>query len=102
MKLFRVCNFFYCKTLAWLFLHKFWLIYTDIMSIQHMLHIAVQHNDVELCLGSIKHSLPLFFDYIMQNYADSGSFYTELFSSLEANYPDLKDQLSKTGLSMQV
>ena len=67
-----------------------------------MLHIAVQRNDFELCLGSIKHSLPLFFDYIMQNYAGSGSFYTELFSSLEANYPDLKDPLSKTGLSMQV
>ena len=72
------------------------------MSIQHMLHIAVQHNDFELCLGSIKHSLPPFFDYIMQNYSGSGSFYTELLSSLEANYPDLKDQLSKTGLSMQV
>ena len=72
------------------------------MSIQHMLHIAVQHNDFELCLESIKRSLPLFFDYIMQNYARSGSFYTELLSSLEANYPDLKDQLSKTGLSMQV
>ena len=72
------------------------------MSIQHMLHIAVQHNDFELCLKSIKRSLPLFFDYIMQNYARSGSFYTELLSSLEANYPDLKDQLSKTGLSTQV
>ena len=72
------------------------------MSIQHMLHIAVQHNDFELCLKSIKPSLPLFFDYIMQNYARSGSFYTDRLSSLEANYQDLKDQLPKTGLSMKV
>ena len=72
------------------------------MSIQHMLHIAVQHSDFELCLKSIKRSLPLFFDYIMQNYARCGSFYTDRLSSLEANYQDLKDQLPKTGLSMQV
>ena len=37
----------------------------------------------------------------MQNYARSGSYYTELLSSIEANYPHLKDQLSKTGLSIQ-
>ena len=68
------------------------------MSIQHMFHIAVQHNDFDLCLKSIKRSLPLFFDYIMQSYARSGSCYLDRLSSLEANYPDLKDQLSKTEL----
>ena len=72
------------------------------MSIQHMLHTAVQHNDFELRLESIKRFLPLFFDYIMQNYAHSGSFYTELLSSLKANYTGLRSQLSKTGLSIQV
>ena len=55
------------------------------MLIQHMLHTAVEDSDFEL------RSLPLFFYYIMQNYARCGSFYTELLSSLEANYPGLKD-----------
>ena len=72
------------------------------MSIQYMLHTAVQHNDFELRLELIKRSLPLLFNYIMQNYARSGSFYTELLSSLEVNYTGLRDHLSKTGLSIQV
>ena len=66
-----------------------------------MLHTAVQHNDFELRLESIKRSLPLLFYYNMQNYARSGSFYTELLSSLEVNYPGLKEQLFKTGFSIQ-
>ena len=49
----------------------------------------------------MKSSLSLLFYYNMQNYARSGSYYTELLSSLEANYPGLKDQLSKTGLPIQ-
>ena len=80
--------FFYWKTKTWLFLHQFWLMYIAIVSLQHMLHTAVQHNDSELPLESRKRSLPLFFYYNMQNYARSGSFYTELLSSLEANYPN--------------
>ena len=72
------------------------------MSVQHMLHTAVQHNGFELLLEYIKCSLPLFFYYIVQNYVRRGSFYTELLSCLEANYPGLKDQFSKTVLSIQV
>ena len=45
------------------------------MPVQHMIHTAVQHNDFELRLKSIKFSLPLFFFYNMQNYARFGSFY---------------------------
>ena len=82
-------TFFFCwKTKTWLFLHQFWLIYIAIVSLQHMLHTDLQHNDSELPLESRKRSLPLFFYYNMQNYAGSGSFYTELLSSLEANYPN--------------
>ena len=72
------------------------------MSIQHMLHTSVQHNGFELRLEYIKSSLPLFVYYIVQNYVRRGRFYTELLSCLEANYPGLKDQLSKTVLSIQV
>ena len=95
-------SFFYWKILTWLFLHQFWFIDIDIMLVQYMLHTAFLHNDFELRLESIKRSLPLFFYYIMQNYARSGSLYTELLSSLEANYLNLKYQLYKTGLSIQV
>ena len=95
-------SFFYWKILTWLFLYQFWLVDIDIMLVQYMLHTAFLHNDFELRLESIKRSLPLFFYYIMQNYARSGSLYTELLSSLEANYLNLKYQLYKTGLSIQV
>ena len=95
-------SFFYWKILTSLFLHQFWLVDIDIMLVQYMLHTAFLHNDFELRLESIKRSLPLFFYYIMQNYARSGSLYTELLSSLEASYLNLKYQLYKTGLSIQV
>ena len=65
-----------------------------------MLHTAVQHNDFELRLESIKRSLSLFFFCNMQNFARPGSFYTELLSSLEANDSGLKDRFSKTGYSI--
>ena len=64
-----------------------------------MLHTAVEYNEVELRLESIKRSPPLFFYYNMQKCDCSGSYYAE--SSLEVNYPSLKDQLSKTGKSIQ-
>ena len=54
-----------------------------------MLRTAVQHNDIELRLESLKRSLPLLFYYNMQNYARCGSLYTELLLSLEANFPCL-------------
>ena len=82
-----------------LFLHEFCLIYINIISIQHILHTAVEYNEVELRLESIKRSPPLFFYYNMQKHDCSGSYYAE--SSLEVNYPSLKDQLSKTGKSIQ-
>ena len=82
-----------------LFLHEFCLIYINIISIQHILHTAVEYNEVELRLESIKRSPPLFFYYNMQKYDCSGSYYAE--SSLEVNYPSFKDQLSKTGKSIQ-
>ena len=57
---FLFVSFFYEKTLTWLFLNQFWLIYIDIKSIQHMLHVDdAQHRDFELRLESIKRSLPL-------------------------------------------
>ena len=99
MKLFHVRKFFYWNTLTLLFLHEFCLIYINIISIQHILHTAVEYNEVELRLESIKRSPPLFFYYNMQKYDCSGSYYAE--SSLEVNYPSLKDQLSKTGKSIQ-
>ena len=66
-----------------------------------MLHTAVEYNEVELRLESIKRPPPLFFYHNMQKYDRSDSYYAELLSSLEVNYPSLKDQLSKTGKSIQ-
>ena len=99
MKLFHVRKFFYWNTLT--LSHEFCLIYINIILIQHILHNAVEYNEVELRLESIKRSPPLFFYYNMQKYDRQGSYYAELLSSLEVNYPSLKDQLSKTGKSIQ-
>ena len=65
---------------------QFWLMYSNITSIQHILHTAVQLSDFGLHLESVKQSLQMCFSYNMQNYARYVSYYVEILSSLEKSY----------------
>ena len=52
--------------------------YSNITSIQHILHTALQLNDFEIRLESVKQSLQMCFSYNMQNHARFASYYVEI------------------------
>lgn len=79
---------------------QFWLIYLDLMKVQHIIHTAVQENDYELRLYAWQYFIPYYFAFDKQNYARYGSYYLESMLQIEENYPGLKDLLKNNGLSV--
>ena len=80
---------------------QFWIMYLDLMRIQHMAHTAVQENNFDLRAEAWKKLLPLYFAFNMFNYARYGSFYVETLNCINDLYPGMRPLLTKTGLSIQ-
>ena len=54
---------------------QFWMIYLDIMRIQHKIHTAVQTNNFEMRMQAWDEMLPFYFAFNKTNYARYGSWY---------------------------
>ena len=82
---------------------QFRLLYLDQHMIrnQHMIHLAVQENNLRKNLRLAAWS-SLYFVNNQFNYARYGSSYIEVLANTETLYPGLKQLLQKTGLSVQV
>ena len=80
---------------------QYWLMYLDMMRMQHVIHTAVQENNFEARLCAWKYFIPFYFAFNKINYARYGSFYLESLKSIGINYPDLKEMLAHAGLSVQ-
>ena len=83
---------------------QFWIMYIDIMKLQHIAHTSVQVNSFELRYVAWKGFLPYYFLFNMMNYARfHGSFYDELetLNSIENIYPGMKSLFRKKGISVQ-
>ena len=80
---------------------KFWIMYLDMMVIQHMSHTSVQENNFSLRLYSWKSILPFYFAVNMHNYARYGSYYVEVLASIHTLYPGLFELLGDRSLSVQ-
>lgn len=80
---------------------QYWLIYMDIMRIQHQIHLAVQTNDFGMRLDAWERMLPFYFTFDKTNYARYGTWYVETLKNLEIRYPGLKQLLQSEGLSVQ-
>ena len=80
---------------------QFWILYLDMMRMQHVIHTAVQENDFDARLAAWDYFIPLYFAFNKTNYARYGSFYVETLKSIEDKYPGLKEMLKKAGLSVQ-
>ena len=76
---------------------KFWMIYLDLMRIQHLIHTAIQENDFDLRLYCWRFYIPFYFAMDKQNYARYGSFYVETMININRIYPGLKPLLEKKG-----
>ena len=79
---------------------QFWMIYLDMMRIQHFVHISIQENNFHLRLYSWKSFIPFYFAMDKQNYARYGSFYVETMTNINNLYPGLKSLLEKKGISV--
>jgi hypothetical protein len=80
---------------------QFWMIYLDAMKMQHRAHTAVQENDYDLRLESMKSFLPFYFCYNMHNYARYVSYYAEMLDCIDGIYPGLRSMLSTASMSVQ-
>lgn len=80
---------------------QFWVLYLDLIRMQHVIHTAVQENDYEMRLKAWEYFIPFYFALNKTNYARYGSYYLEFMKSLENNYPGLKDMLKTKGISVQ-
>ena len=66
---------------------QFWILYLDLMRMQHVIQTAVQENDFDARLAAWDYFMPLYFAFNKTNYARYGSFYVEILKSIEEKYP---------------
>ena len=80
---------------------QFWIIYLNLLRVQHCIHTAVQENDFDLRLFGWEYFVPYYFAFNKMNYARYGSYYLEMMKSIDTLYPGLKNMLTEKGLSAQ-
>lgn len=80
---------------------QFWIMYLDLMRLQHQIHTAIQTNDFDMRLNAWKEMLPLYFALNKTNYARYGTWYVQTMTEVDDRYPGLKELLKSTGLSVQ-
>ena len=80
---------------------QFWLLYLDLVKIQHLAHTAIQENDFEMMVFTWQSMLPFYFYFNKLNYARYGSYYLQQLTHIESLYPGLKPLLMLKGMSVQ-
>ena len=72
---------------------QFWLIYLDLMKVQHLLHTAVQENDFNMRVLAWEKTLPFYFYFNKMNYARYGTYYLQHLTHIETLSPGMKELL---------
>ena len=80
---------------------QFWLMYLNVMKLQHQIHTAVQTNDFEMRLDAWERMLPYYFAFNTTNYAQYGCYYVHSLKQIDECYEGLKPLLAANGLSVQ-
>ena len=80
---------------------RFWAYYIELMKKQKMARQAIQENNFGMRTHAWASWIPYYFSTNLFNYARYGSFYLEVLKNLDQLYPELKEMLSKCGLSVQ-
>ena len=80
---------------------QFWVMYIDMMKMQHQAHTAMQENNYDPLLHALQQFLLLYFNFNMQSYARYGVYYADMLSQVNTLYPGLKDTLSSNDLSIE-
>ena len=77
---------------------QYWLIYLDLMRMQHVIHTAIQENNFQAKLYAWEYFIPSYFVLKKTNYARYGNFYLETLKTIESNYPRMKEMMKHVGL----
>ena len=80
---------------------RFWILYLDLVKIQHLAHTAIQENDFEMKVFAWQSMLPFYFYFNKLNYARYGTYYLQQLTHIELLYPGLKPLLMLKGMSVQ-
>ena len=80
---------------------QFWLMYLELMRLQHQARTAVQTNDFEMRLDAWNKMLPYYFTFNKTNYARYGSYYVQSLKQIDNRYKGLKVLLNDAGISVQ-
>ena len=80
---------------------QFWMMYLNLMELQHQIHIAVQTNNFNMRLDAWEKMLPYYFYYNKTNYARYGCYYVQSMKQIDDRYEGLKPLLAANGFSVQ-
>ena len=80
---------------------QFWMIYLNIMKLQHQARAAVHINNFELRVDAWQRMFPYYFVFNKTNYSRLGTYYVQSMMQIDERYPGLKDLLVNHGLSVQ-
>ena len=80
---------------------QFWLIYLDLMRVQHLAHTAIHENNLDMKMHAWEQMLPLYFYFNKLFYARYGSYYLQQLTHIDTLYEGLKPLLQDKGISVQ-
>ena len=78
-----------------------WLIYLDLMKVQHLARTAVQENDVNMRVLAWEKMLPFYFYFNKMNYIRYGTYYLQHLTHIETLNPGMKELLMAKGMNVQ-
>ena len=80
---------------------QYWIKYTQLVDLIHMLHYAVSKNDFELRLEIWNQIIPYCFALNRIHYARYGCYYVNQLQRLEETHPGAKEEIKDVGLSVR-
>lgn len=81
---------------------QFWVLYLDLMRLQHQIPTAVQTNKFNMRLDAWDKTLPMYFAFNKTNYARYGTWFVQTMKEIDDRYPGVKPLLQSNDLSVQV
>ena len=80
---------------------QYWAHYIQLVDRQHTLHCAINTNDFDLRLLTLRKSLASCFSTNRVHYARYGTYYVNALAHLEATHPGAKEEIEDVGLSVR-
>ena len=80
---------------------NFWLIYLDLMKVQHLARTPVQENDLNMRVLAWEKMLSFYFYFNKMNYAHYDTYYLQRLTHIETLNPGMKELLMAKGVSVQ-